>query len=61
MDVKALEKFFDYKPFVDQDPQIIVDKILEKAKKYLPAKQIPFIQKAYLYAAEKHAGQVRLS
>jgi hypothetical protein len=54
MDVKELEKFFNYKPFIDQDPQIILDKILVKAKKYLPAEQIPGIQKAYLYALEKH-------
>lgn len=61
MDVKELEKFFSYKPFIDQDPQIILDKILIKAKKYLPADQIPLIQKAYVYAAEKHKDQIRLS
>ncbi|MCX6825142.1 MAG: RelA/SpoT family protein [candidate division SR1 bacterium] len=61
MDVKKLEKFFGYKPFIDQDPQIILDKIIQKAKKYLPEDQIPLIQKAYAYAAEKHKGQVRLS
>ena len=61
MDVKELEKFFNYKPFLDQDPQIILDKILLKAKKYLPAEYIPLIQKAYDYAAEKHQWQIRLS
>jgi len=54
MDVKELEKFFNYKPFLNQDPQIILDKILHKAKKYLPVEQIVLIQKAYDYAAEKH-------
>jgi len=54
MDVKELEKFFNYKPFINQDPQIILNKILVKAKKYLPENQIPLIQKAYLYATEKH-------
>ena len=61
MDVKELEKFFDYKPFIDQDPQIILDKIIVKARKYLPEEQIPGIHKAYTYAAEKHQWQARLS
>lgn len=54
MDVRELEKFFDYQPFLDQDPQIILDQILQKARKYLPEDQILRIQKAYEYAAEKH-------
>jgi hypothetical protein len=54
MDVKELEKFFDYKPFLDQDPQLILDTILREAKKYLPQDQIAGIQHAYAYAAEKH-------
>ena len=54
MDIRELEKFFDYKPFLDQDPQIILDKIILKARKYLPEEQIPGIHKAYAYAAEKH-------
>ncbi len=61
MDVKELEKFFAYKPFLNQDPQIILDKIIQKAKKYLPAHHVEYIQKAYDYAASKHAWQVRLS
>ncbi len=61
MDVKELEKFFNYVPFVDGDPQIILDKIINKAKKYLPEQQIPWIQKAYDYAVEKHKWQIRLS
>jgi len=61
MDVKELEKFFSYKPFINQDPQIILDKILNKAKKYLPTEQVSLIPKAYDYAEEKHKWQVRLS
>jgi len=59
--VKELERFFDYTPFIDQDPHIILDQIIQKAKKYLPEEQIPGIHKAYIYAAEKHQWQVRLS
>lgn len=61
MDVKELEKFFDYKPFLDQDPQLILDTILYEARKYLPEDQILRIQHAYEYAAEKHQWQFRLS
>lgn len=60
MDIKGLEKFFNYKSLTT-DPQILLDKIIQRAKKYLPAEQIPLIQKAYDYAAEKHAWQTRLS
>lgn len=61
MDVKELEKFFDYKPFLDQDTQVILEKILQKAKKYLPEDQLSGIHKAYAYASAKHQWQVRLS
>lgn len=61
MDIKTLDNFFNYEPFVGQDPQIIVDGIVEQAKKYLPEHQIPLIQKAYEFARQAHAGQVRLS
>jgi GTP diphosphokinase / guanosine-3',5'-bis(diphosphate) 3'-diphosphatase len=60
MDVKELEKFFNYTS-LSSDPQIILDKIIQRAKKYLPDEQIPLIQKAYDYANEKHQGQMRLS
>lgn len=61
MDVKELEKFLNYKPFLDRDPKVILEYILREAKTYLLADQIPLIQKAYDFAAEKHAGQKRLS
>ncbi|MEI6672714.1 MAG: hypothetical protein WCL02_05275 [bacterium] len=54
MDVRELEKFFDYQPFLNQDPQIILDKILQKARKYLPEDQLSGIHKAYTYALGKH-------
>ncbi len=60
MDIKILERFFNYEALT-QDPQIILDKIIMKAKKYLPDDQIPLIYKAYEYAAEKHKDQKRLS
>jgi hypothetical protein len=54
MDIKELESFLNYQPFFDQDPQVILENILQKAKEYLPAEQVALIPKAYLYAAEKH-------
>ncbi len=60
MDIKILERFFDYES-LKHDPQELLDKIIHRAKKYLPESQIPLIQKAYDYAAEKHAWQTRLS
>ena len=35
--------------------------ILEKAQSYLPAKDLEMIEKAYIYSATVHQGQVRLS
>jgi len=61
MDVKELERFFDYKPFLNQDPQILLDNIIREAKQYLPDDQIASIQKAYVYAREQHKNQKRLS
>jgi len=60
MDIKILEKFFNYES-LSQNPQEILDAIIQRAKKYLPENQISFIQKAYDYAAQKHAWQNRLS
>jgi hypothetical protein len=55
MDVKELERFLNYQPFLNRDPKIILEYIIREAKSYLPAEQIPLIQKAYDFAAEKHA------
>jgi hypothetical protein len=54
MDIKTLEKFFDYAS-LKHDPQVLLENIIQKAKKYLPDVQIPSIYKAYEYAAQKHA------
>ncbi len=61
MDVASLEKFLNYKPFIDRDPRILLDRILQQAKNYLPQDQIPQIEKAYNFAYEKHLWQKRLS
>lgn len=61
MDVASLEKFLNYNPFIARDPRILLDRILQQAKIYLPDEQIPAIVKAYDFAAEKHLWQKRLS
>ena len=60
MDIKNLDEYLDYHVYLG-DPQDLVDGIIAKAKKYLPAEQLPLIQKAYEYAKAKHEGQMRLS
>lgn len=60
MDVKSLEQFLNYKPFLG-DPQDLVDWIIEKAKEYLWKNQLWQIQKTYEYARQAHGGQMRLS
>jgi guanosine-3',5'-bis(diphosphate) 3'-pyrophosphohydrolase len=37
------------------------NKLLEKAKSYLPAEKVGVVEEAYKFASEKHQGQVRLS
>ena len=54
MDVASLEKFLNYNPFINRDPRILLDRILQQAKIYLPDVQLPEIVKAYDFAAEKH-------
>ena len=61
MDVVRLEKFLNYKPFIDRDPRILLDRILQQAKSYLPTEQLWEIERAYAYAYEKHLWQKRLS
>lgn len=60
MDIKSLENYLNYKPHIG-NPQFIVDELIKKAKEYLPAEQLPKIQKAYEYARQAHGGQLRLS
>jgi hypothetical protein len=35
MDIKRLGMFFDYESLI-HDPEILLDKIIQRAKKYLP-------------------------
>ena len=37
------------------------NRLLEKAREYLPPEKLPVLEEAYKFAAEKHQGQVRLS
>ncbi|MFH1647626.1 MAG: hypothetical protein ABID71_08085, partial [Chloroflexota bacterium] len=37
------------------------NRLLEKARAYLPAEKMAVLEDAYHFAAEKHQGQVRLS
>jgi GTP pyrophosphokinase len=60
MHIKQLQQFFDYRPFVD-DPQKLVDEIMQQARRYLPGDQLPLIQQTYEYARAAHGDQVRLS
>lgn len=61
MDIKQIDEFFRYKPFFSTDTQILVDDIIQKANKYLPAEQIPFIQETYEFARDAHTEVLRLS
>ena len=47
MDIKSLEKFLNYVPYID-NPQYIVDGLIKKAKEYLPENQIEWIQKGFV-------------
>lgn len=40
---------------------MLIEQLIEKVKKYLPATDLPMIQKAYLLAEEAHQGQFRKS
>jgi len=56
-----MSKYFDYQPVFDKNPIFILDKIISKAQKYLPAEQIPLISKAYYFAHKAHLPDKRLS
>jgi len=60
VDINQLESFLNYKVELDQDPQILVDEIVSKAKKYLNNCDKE-IQRAYLFAKNAHKWQSRLS
>jgi len=56
-----MNEFINYIPIFDQNPQRILDWIIEEAKKYLPKNQTSRIQKAYNYAYQAHNNDKRLS
>lgn len=60
MDIKTLDEFLNYQPYLD-DPQLLVDGLIERAKEYLPKEKLGDIQKAYEYARDAHKDQKRLS
>lgn len=59
--LEVLRNFFNYEPVFSQDPQFLVDKIKQKAWKYLSKKDLDIIQKTYEFAREAHRGSTRLS
>lgn len=61
MDIKQIDEFFGYKPFFSADTQVLVDDIVQKASKYLPAEQLPLIQATYEFARNAHTDVLRLS
>lgn len=61
MDIKQIDRFFNYKPVFDKDPQFIVDDIISSARKYLSEDKVKLIQKAYEFARDAHQWQIRLS
>lgn len=60
--LEAMEDFLSYdEENTDNDDVKIMEQILHTAGKYLPEEDIRKIQKAYIYAAQAHDGQKRLS
>ena len=61
MDIKQIDEFFGYKPFFETNTQVLVDDIIKKASTYLPAEELPLIQKTYEFARNAHTDVLRLS
>ena len=60
--LEAMEDFLTYdEEDTSHDDVKIMEQILRTAGKYLPEEEIRKIQKAYIYAAQAHNGQKRLS
>lgn len=60
--LEAMEDFLSYdEEDTNSDDVKIMEQILHTAGKYLPEEDIRKIQKAYIYAAQAHNGQKRLS
>lgn len=61
MDISRLDSFLNYDLDLDIDPNILVEEIITKARKYLPENCKEGIIKAYEMAKKAHDGQLRLS
>ena len=60
--LEAMEDFLAYNQEDTNTNDVeIMEQILQTAEKYLPESDIRKIQKAYIYAAQAHHGQKRLS
>lgn len=60
--LEAMEDFLSYdEEDTNSDDVKIMEQIIHTASKYLPEEDIRKIQKAYIYAAQAHNGQKRLS
>jgi GTP pyrophosphokinase len=60
-DLKTFERFFTYVPTFEEDPIEILEGILSKAKKYLPASDLEAIRNTYEFTKQAHQGVVRKS
>lgn len=59
MNIAKLEKYINYKPVFDKDPQFLVDEIIKEAKKYITQEEeIKEIQRAYEYARDAHNNSI---
>lgn len=61
MELPEIKEFFDYQPIFDDQPQFLVDQIIEQASVYLRAEQLAHIQAAYEFAYRSHEQVLRLS
>ncbi len=61
MDIAQLDSFLNYKADLNINPDILVEEIITKARKYLPENCKEWILKAYEMAKKAHEGQFRLS
>ena len=60
--LEAIEDFLEYDPEDTTSDEVkIMEQILRTAGKYLSEDELRDIKKAYIYAAEAHYGQKRLS
>lgn len=61
MDIKEIDSFFDYQLTFDEEPIQLLEEIVGRARKYLPADQIEGIYHAYYFTKNAHSGVKRLS